>query len=178
MRRLWQRLARTLHTAVIAHYKRIRHCTRQYNRSTNRWYKSMTYLPTWNIPKMGMKQTFSLFVSSAIEPEQHTRGQRYAAHFLSSRNTLEDSRNDYRLPLRRSVCSCTRRTPLTLYSPTLRFRVLPFIEASRPQAYRHKLCYATLDLRNLYPFNDYVQSGTNSKCWNLLRATLMACSSR
>jgi len=67
--------------------------------------------------------------------------------------------------------------PLIVHSPSFRLRALPFVQESGRQAYRHKLSYATPDFRDLYPSNYYVQSGTDRKCWDLLRTALVACAS-
>jgi hypothetical protein len=63
------------------------------------------------------------------------------------------------------------RMPLTLHSSSFRLRALPVVQELGRQAYRHKLSYATPDLRNFYPVDYHIQSSINSKSWNLFRAT-------
>lgn len=70
------------------------------------------------------------------------------------------------------------RMLLTVHSPSFRLRALPFVPEFGRQAYRHKLSYATPDLRNLHPFDHCVQRRTNSMCWTLLRAATVVRSSR
>lgn len=70
------------------------------------------------------------------------------------------------------------RMPLTVHSTSFRLGALSLVQKAGRQAYRHKLSYATPDLRNLYPIDYHFQSSTDSKCRNLLCAALMACSAR